>query len=90
MGLLNIVTNDRDRSSGKFFVSYAEDQQRGLFGIFGGGNKENNDQIEFSDEYEFEIIITQEKNKTYVRAISKNGNIENSEELLSKINESLS
>tara|TARA_B100001057_G_scaffold239976_1_gene240313 strand:+ start:77200 stop:78183 length:984 start_codon:yes stop_codon:yes gene_type:complete len=86
----NIVTNDRDRSSGKFFVSYAEDQQRGLFGIFGGGNKENNDQIEFSDEYEFEIIITQEKNKTYVRAISKNGNIENSEELLSKINESLS
>ena len=39
---------------------------------------------------QFEITITQENNKSYVRAISKNGNIEESELLLSKINESLS
>ena len=43
-----------------------------------------------SEESEFEIIITEENNKTYVRAVSKNGNIEDSEQLLSKINESLS
>ena len=42
------------------------------------------------DRSAFEIIITEENNKTYVRAVSKNGNIEDSEQLLSKINESLS
>ena len=35
-------------------------------------------------------IFTEENNKTYVRAVSKNGKIEDAEELLSKINESLS
>jgi hypothetical protein len=36
------------------------------------------------------VTITEENNKTYVRAVSKNGKIEDAEELLSKINESLS
>ena len=44
----------------------------------------------FGKSSQFEITITQENNKSYVRAISKNGNIEESELLLSKINESLS
>ena len=45
---------------------------------------------EIKEGSEFEITITQEDNKTFVRAISKDGNIEESEQLLSKINESLS
>jgi hypothetical protein len=44
----------------------------------------------FGEDSQFEITIIQENNKTYVRAISKDGNIEESEQLLSKINESLS
>ena len=63
-----------------------------LDGLFGGRNSTNNSSqdIVFSKESAFEIIITEENNKTYVRAVSKNGNIEDSEKLLSKINESLS
>ena len=85
-----IVTNDRDRSNGIFFVSYAKEEDRGLFGLFGGRPDINSPEVVFGEESQFEITITQENNKTYVRAISKNGNIEESEQLLSKINESLS
>ena len=85
-----IVTNDRDRSSGIFFVSYAKEEDRGLFGLFGGRSDVNSPEVVFGEESQFEITITQENNKTYVRAISKDGNIEESEQLLSKINESLS
>ena len=88
----NIVTNDRDRTRGIFFVSYAQEEERGLFGLFGSRNSNNisADEIVFTGEAEFEITITEENNKTYVRAVAKNGNIEDSEQLLSKINESLS
>jgi len=85
-----IVTNDRDRSSGIFFVSYAKEEDRGLFGLFGGRSDVNSPEVVFGEESQFEIIITQENDKSYVRAISKDGNIEESEQLLSKINESLS
>ena len=86
-----IVTNDRDRSKGIFFVSYAKEQERRLFRLFGGRNTDNNSlNVDFGEGSEFEITITQEDDKTFVRAISKNGNIEESEQLLSKINESLS
>ena len=86
-----IVTNDRDRSKGIFFVSYAKEQERRLFRLFGGRNTDNNSlNVDFGEGSEFEITITQEDNKTFVRAISKDGNIEESEQLLSKINESLS
>ena len=85
-----IVTNDRDRSSGIFFVSYAKEEDRGLFGLFGGRSDINSPEVVFGEESQFEITITQQNNKTYVRAISKDGNIEESEQLLSKINESLS
>ena len=86
-----IVTNDRDRSNGIFFVSYAEENERGLFGLFGGGNNnEDSQEKAFGQEAQFEITIIEENGKTFVRAISKNGNIEDSEQLLSKINESLS
>ena len=86
-----IVTNDRDRSNGIFFVSYAEENEKGLFGLFGGGsNDENSQEKAFGQEAQFEITIIEENGKTFVRAVSKNGNIEESEKLLSKINESLS
>ena len=85
-----IVTNDRDRSNGIFYVSFAEKDER-RFRLFGGRSSSDNSQNnEFGKSSQFEITITQENNKSYVRAISKNGNIEESELLLSKINESLS
>ena len=85
-----IVTNDRDRSNGTFYVSFAESDER-RFRLFGGRSSSDNSQNnEFGKSSQFEITITQENNKSYVRAISKNGNIEESESLLSKINESLS
>ena len=85
-----IVTNDRDRSNGTFYVSFAESDER-RFRLFGGRSSSDNSQNnEFGKSSQFEITITQEHNKSYVRAISKNGNIEESELLLSKINESLS
>ena len=85
-----IVTNDRDRSKGTFYVSFAERDER-RFRLFGGRSSSDNSQNnEFGKSSQFEITITQENNKSYVRAISKNGNIEESELLLSKINESLS
>ena len=85
-----IVTNDRDRSKGLFFVSYAKEEERRLFKLFGGRSNAETQKIEFGEESQFEISITEIDNKAYVRASSKNGNIEESEQLLSKINESLS
>ena len=85
-----IVTTDRDRSNGTFYVSFAEKDER-RFRLFGGRSSNDNTQNnQFGQSSQFEITITQENNKSYVRAISKNGNIEESELLLSKINESLS
>ena len=85
-----IVTNDRDRSKGLFFVSYAKEEERRLFKLFGGRSNTGTQNIEFGEESQFEISIIEIDNKAYVRASSKNGNIEESEQLLSKINESLS
>ena len=86
----NIVTNDRDRSNGIFFVSYAGEDERGLFGLFGRTTTVNAEEIIIGEEAQFEITITEDNDKTFVRAISKDGNIEESEILISKINESLS
>jgi outer membrane protein assembly factor BamC len=86
-----IITNDRDRSNGVFFVSYAKEEERGLFGLFGGRSKSKDSQeIVLGEESQFEITIKEENGKSFVRAISKDGNISDSEQLLSKINESLS
>ena len=85
-----IVTNDRDRSNGIFYVSFTKKDDR-RFRLFGGRSSGDDSQNnEFGGDSQFEITITQENNVSYVRAISKDGNIEESESLLSKINESLS
>ena len=74
-----------------FFVSYSQEEDRGLFRLFGRRSETvNPEEIIIGEESEFEITITEENNKTFVRAISKDGNIESSEQLLSKINETLS
>ena len=41
-------------------------------------------------ESDFEVTITEKNNKSYVRARPTNDNIQEAEELLSKINEALS
>ena len=84
----NIVSNDRDRSNGIFYVSYGVEADEGFFSFLGFRNVD--DAPDFSKDAQFEINITQKNNKTYVRATSLNGNIQESEQLLSKINELLS
>ncbi len=85
-----IVTNDRDRSNGIFYVSFAQKNER-RFKLFGArSSSDNSKSNEFGENAQFEITITQDNNKSYVRAISKDGNIEESELLISKINEALS
>ena len=87
----NIVSNDLDRSKGIFYVSYQNEEEGGMFSFLGFGNSRNKEHRNtFNEDSQFIVTIIEENNKTYVRAVSKNGKIEDAEELLSKINESLS
>ena len=87
----NIVSNDLDRSKGIFYVSYENEEEGGMFSFLGFGNSRNKENRNtFNEDSQFIVTIIEENNKTYVRAVSKNGKIEEAEELLSKINESLS
>ena len=88
MSASNIVANDKDRSTGIFYVSYEKQKEKGLFSFLNFG-KDDDQGVIFKDA-EFEVKITEKNNKTYVRAYSKDGKIEPAEELISKINESLS
>jgi outer membrane protein assembly factor BamC len=83
----NIISNDRDRSKGVLFVSYVKEKEGGFLSFIGLGN--NNAEIAFTEEAQFEINIVEENNKSYVKAISKNGKIDDAEQLLSRINEAL-
>jgi outer membrane protein assembly factor BamC len=84
----NIVTNDKNRSEGIFYVSQATEEKDGFFSFF-SRRSNNNDKTNFKDS-DFQVKITKENNKTYVRAYSKDGKIEEAENIISKINESLS
>ena len=88
MSASNIVANDKDRSAGIFYVSYEKQKEKGLFSFLNFG-KDDDQGVIFKDA-EFEVKKTEKNNKTYVRAYSKDGKIEPAEELISKINESLS
>ena len=88
MSASNIVANDKDRSAGIFYVSYEKQKEKGLFSFLNFG-KDDDQGVIFKDA-EFEVKITEKNNKTYVRAYSKDCKIEPAEELISKINESLS
>lgn len=85
-----IVTNDKNRNDGIFYVSYSSEDEGGFLSFLGLGNNSDRDSNAFSEEAQFEVTIVEKNNKTYVRARSKNGKIDEAEELLSKINESLS
>ena len=88
MDASDILANDKDRSNGIFYVSYAEEEEDSIFSFLNFGRNTNN-KINF-DGAKFEVKITEKNNKTYVRAYSKDGKIEEAEKLISKINESLS
>ena len=83
----NIISKDRDRSKGVLYVSYVKEKEGGFLSFIGLGN--NNAEIAFTEEAQFEINIVEENNKSYVKAISKNGKIDDAEQLLSRINEAL-
>ena len=83
----NIISNDKDRSKGVLYVSYVKEKEGGFLSFIGLGN--NNAEIAFTEEAQFEINIVEENNKSYVKAISKNGKIDDAEQLLSRINEAL-
>ena len=90
MDASNVVTNDKDRSNGIFYVSYADnEEEKGIFSFL-NFNRDNTSVRASLDGATFEVKITEKNNKTYVRAYSKDGKIEDAEKLISKINESLS
>ena len=80
-----IIFNDKDRNNGVFYVSYSEEEDGFLSFLKPNKNKKIN-----FDGAEFEVKIIEKNNKTYVRAYSKDGKIDEAEKLISKINESLS
>tara|TARA_A200000159_G_C7328249_1_gene341875 strand:+ start:921 stop:1892 length:972 start_codon:yes stop_codon:yes gene_type:complete len=83
----NITINDKNRDEGILYVSSLAEEDTGFFSFLRRGDKNN--QASFKDS-DFQIKITKKNNKTYVRAFSKDGNIDETEKLISKINESLS
>ena len=88
MDAAEIFANDKDRSNGIFYVSYVEEENRGFLSFL--NPRKNEDKKVLSDDAQFEVKIIEKNNKTYVRAYSKDGKIDESEKLISKINESLS
>ena len=65
-------------------------KKKEVYLVYGGRSNNNPQDIVLGEESQFEITIKEENGKSFVRAISKDGNIADSEQLLSKINESLS
>ena len=86
----NIVTNDRNREEGIFYVSYANEESPGFFSFLSFGREKNEEGLILGEEAAFEINVKTTGNKTIITATSVNGSIEDAEILLSKINESLS
>jgi len=86
----NIITNDRNRDEGIFYVSYATEVKPGFFSFLSFGQDENEEGLVLGDEAAFEIKVRSAGSKTIITAEASNGSIEDAETLLSKINESLS
>ena len=85
-----INTVDLDRNNGIFYVSYNAEEDSGIFSFLGFNRQPSSDSIDLNKSAEFRVEIKEKNNKTYVRVFSKNDKIEEAENLLSKINESLS
>ena len=86
----NIITNDRNRDEGVFYVSYASETRPGFFSFLSFGKEENEEGLILGEEAAFEVQVKSSGVKTIITAKAVNGSIEDAETLLSKINESLS
>ena len=85
---INII--DLDRNNGIFYVSFNSEEDAGIFSFLGFNRQQSSDSIDLNKSAEFRVEIEEKNNKTYVRVFSNNDKIEEAENLLSKINESLS
>ena len=81
----NIKVNDRNRSKGILYVSNPTEERKRFLSFLRNGNE-----VQTNGDAQFEVRIIEKNKKTYVRVYSIDGKIEASEDLLSKINESLS
>ena len=84
-----IISNDRNREEGIFYVSLSSQEESNIsrfnpFALF-----RNNPSEEVSDP-EYMIIVTRSGSKTLIKAEALSGNLENAEDLISVLNESLS
>jgi outer membrane protein assembly factor BamC len=84
-----INTMDLDRNNGIFYVSYSEEDNQGIFSFLGFNNQRSSERINLNETADFKVEIKEKNNKSYVRVISNNDKIDDAEQLLSKINESL-
>ena len=81
----NIRVNDRNRSKGILYVSNPTEEKSRFLSFL-----RNDTEDQTNGDAQFEVRIIEKNKKTYVRVYSMDGKIEESEDLLSKINESLS
>lgn len=84
-----INTMDLDRINGIFYVSYSKEDNQGIFSFLGFNNQRSSEGINLNETADFKVEIKEKNNKSYVRVISNNDKIDDAEQLLSKINESL-
>lgn len=84
-----INTMDLDRNNGIFYVSYSKEDNQGIFSFLGFNNQRSSEGINLNKTADFKVEIKEKNNKSYVRVISNNDKIDDAEQLLSKINESL-
>ena len=84
-----INTMDLDRNNGIFYVSYSKEDNQGIFSFLGFNNQRSSERINLNETADFKVEIKEKNNKSYVRVISNNDKIDDAEQLLSKINESL-
>lgn len=84
-----IISNDRNREEGIFYVSLSpdEDSNNSRFNPFSFLKRNPDEQIA---DPEYIILVTRAGSKTLIKAESITGSIEDAEDLLSVLNESLS
>jgi outer membrane protein assembly factor BamC len=88
----NITSNDIDRDSGIFLVSYSvESESSSWFSFLNfNNNDESNNSLLLGEAAEFKIILESKDEKTNILVESLEGASEEAEALISKINELLS
>ena len=88
----NITSNDIDRDSGIFLVSYSvESESSSWFSFLNfNNNDESNNSLLLGEAAEFKIILESKDEKTKILVESLEGASEEAEALISKINELLS